>query len=343
MVTSMINLNRPPIAGFGVQKCVNTPFDLVIASEDSRRVNANAVIEINRVWSAIASQLDIGGQHRVGYITITPNNVITNFDLTTHTTDSAIVTAFTAVPEQSNANGNARIAQGLDAIRTQLDNNQRQNAARYGLVLSATLANNNALRTASQANADITMFAIGIGDIFSNLDRAISTIVRYPPVDKYRRALMMVSFNQFRDNVVENATLRLFCPGDIGGRCGRDTVCDKAANTICVQQTCKCNQRLQNVNGVCVTGPVINQPCNLGECSVFNSECVLGVCACIEGFTARGTFICDSTTDEIDISKGDRIGEYEDITIGVLAAVFPFLITGINLVNPSTLAAVARR
>ncbi|XP_033725269.1 uncharacterized protein LOC117315232 [Pecten maximus] len=83
------------------KKCVNTPFDLVIASEDTKRVIPGSVAEINRVYSAIATQLDIGGQHRMAYYTMTTSAVLTNFGLSDHTTTAAITAAFTAVGDQS--------------------------------------------------------------------------------------------------------------------------------------------------------------------------------------------------------------------------------------------------
>ncbi|XP_033726021.1 uncharacterized protein LOC117315772 [Pecten maximus] len=167
------------------------------------------------------------------------------------------------------------------------------------------------------------MFALGIGQPFTLIDRAISAIVNHPPAERYRRALTLRDFNFFRNNVLENPTIRLLCPGDIGGLCGRGTVCDKADNTRCVQGTCVCNARLQNTNGVCVTGPIIGESCNIGECSVADSECSpLRVCQCIEGFTAIGTTGCQENDSSGPVEARDR-------TVGILVAVLPFLLTGV--------------
>ncbi|XP_021368554.1 uncharacterized protein LOC110460138, partial [Mizuhopecten yessoensis] len=291
------------------KKCINTPFDLVFASEDTARVIPSSVEEINRVLKAIAAQLDIGGQHRIGYITMTTNAVITNFDRNDHTTLASLNTAIDAVMDQSAIQGNAQIAQGVDQIRTQFSSNQRPNVAKLGLVLDASPFSSLALDTASATNAaaGIIMYAIGLGKPFSSTDRAVSSIVQHPPNERYKRALTLRDFNFFRDDVLENPIIRLLCPGDIGGRCGRDTLCDKAANTVCVQGNCKCNPGLQNTNGVCVTGGVLGESCKTGECSVHNSECVLGVCACIERFTPIGTTFCKGNQDDGDIDPGLRV------------------------------------
>ncbi|XP_069102841.1 uncharacterized protein [Argopecten irradians] len=327
-----VNLAQP-------KDCVNTPFDLVIASEDSGRLTAGSVEEVNRVYSAVATRLNVGGQHRMAYYTITTTSVVENFDLDDHLTSADAATAFKNVALQDNSAPNAQIAQGLDAIKTELDDNGRPGIARYGLVLDASNAFDTSIETSALANIQdgTRMYVIGVGQATStNLNKAVSTIVGHPPVDRSTRALLETDFNFLRDGVLEFPLIRLLCPGDLGGLCNAATVCNKAANTRCVLGTCVCNQGLQNTNGVCVTGPVLGEACAIEECSVPDSVCSpVRVCQCMEGFSPIGTTGCKKTSDDGKLDTDEK-------TFGYIIAALPFLLTSVRRLNPSTLVAIAK-